>query len=82
MKWIHVGDQLPQKTEWVLVCQGGAMNCCGYNDKTGWFEDWVGMSNSNIIFSLITHWRHLPKPPKDYQTGEVNEVESGRERVK
>jgi len=59
--WTAVCDNLPQKTEYVLVYASGAMACKVYDkDKNGFQNDIRDCFN----MGGITHWMSLPDKPK------------------
>ena len=54
MKW-HTCDILPEEYVTVLVWDGQEMTTAVYDDG-----DWL----PDAMIDPITHWRHLPEPPK------------------
>lgn len=58
--WISVKDRLPEKWCPVLVSNGLLVNE-GYLDDQG---KWKRFDEDFYIFSEITHWMPLPKPPE------------------
>lgn len=66
-EWISVKSRMPSKHEMVLVYRGGCigdlMNTYTYLGNDEWEDDfgyWSRTENEGI-----THWMHLPAPPKD-----------------
>ena len=66
-EWISVKDRLPFKDEIVLVYRGShigdLMNTYTYLGNDEWEDDFGYWSRAED--EGITHWMHLPAPPKD-----------------
>lgn len=66
-KWISLKEQWPPKDSCVLAyrgaCIGDMMDVYYYNGEDVW-EDTYGHWN-NAEDEGITHWMHLPEPPKE-----------------
>ena len=68
VKWIPVGEQLPDYNMVVLVTDGEDVGT-GYRyalDETG-FTGWA-VPFADIEEDDVSHWMPLPKPPKDGET--------------
>lgn len=71
-EWISVNDRLPPYNQAVLVYRPNmAMKIlvdeyAGYygDDDEEWNEGWVRYGKDIHNNQLITHWAHLPQPPK------------------
>lgn len=66
-EWISVKDRLPSKNENVIAYRGNhigdMMNIYTYLGEGEWEDDygyWSKTENEGI-----THWMHLPAPPKE-----------------
>ena len=59
--WISVKDRLPKLGERVMAfCKASILTFLRYDGEV-WFE----MSSRNeYLPSFVTHWQHLPEPPK------------------
>lgn len=64
--WISVKDRLPDDNELCLICAEGGGICIAYYQPIGdKFSDHEPFwQSSNCRFSFVTHWQHLPEPPK------------------
>ena len=62
--WISVEDELPKmETEVLMVSSGCTDTLFGYRckaGKNGWY-----CYNDDDYWHNITHWQHLPQPPKE-----------------
>lgn len=61
-KWISVEDELPPVGTRVLACAGGRVvyeACIDCNER------WKRANSDHGFLFKITHWTHLPKPPKE-----------------
>lgn len=56
-RWIPVSESLPTIHDLVLVCLWPAHLCLGRHDGVAW-------GTTEALGSKVTHWRHLPLPPK------------------
>lgn len=74
MKWISVKDGKPiEFNKCYLVYLGGmeyAIEVAYYGNDMGFM---VGTCPEHIIDSKITHWAHLPEPPKDVFCDKCND---------
>jgi len=67
--WISVDDRLPKMDIDVIIYN--AMEYCEIdiacriksNANTNEWE-WINLNNEDFTYSNVTHWRTLPKPPK------------------
>lgn len=63
-RWISVEDELPKmETEVLMVSSGCTDTLFGYRckaGKNGWY-----CYNDDDYWHNITHWQHLPQPPKE-----------------
>lgn len=61
-RWISVEDDKPKEYENVNVYVAGDDGCRYTN--TGFYDGkhWRGYGNR---FDVVTHWTHLPEPPKE-----------------
>ena len=71
-EWISVKDRLPPYNHDVLVYRPNMamkiiVDCyAGYygEDDGEWYEGWVKYGKDIHNNPIITHWAHLPQPPK------------------
>ena len=61
-KWISVEERFPWMNRKVLVTDGFIVAEAHYNGRAEWIHDGHCMETSGVI---ITHWMHLPEPPKE-----------------
>jgi len=61
-KWISVEERLPPCGERVLASAGGRVVYEAYIDCN---ERWKRANSDHGFLFKITHWMHLPKPPKE-----------------
>lgn len=61
-EWIRVDDRLPENGEDVLVYQKGGVH--GGRDMDIEYLQGDGYWSDQGLFSGITHWMPLPKPPE------------------
>jgi len=63
VRWIPVGERLPNAKEWVLVNKIGETGLNAYVAETRFgMDDW---ENDFEALTEITHWMPLPAPPEE-----------------
>ncbi len=76
MEWISVKDQLPEDGEYVLIYNftdyPKGIQCAvfikEFSDEFGDLNRWQSQDGGTFVYSEwneVTHWMHLPEPPKD-----------------
>ena len=70
MKWISVEDRLPERQAWVLVAHKYSKNkpaliTMAYLDNFPELQCWRTSWYYYDTLENVTHWMHLPKPPKE-----------------
>lgn len=61
-RWISVEERLPWMNKKVLVTDGFIVVEAHYNGRAEWIHNGHFMETSGVI---VTHWMHLPEPPKE-----------------
>lgn len=62
-QWISCKDEMPEDGISVLICSDrGTISKATYDSDMGYF--YIADSELHYNELDITHWRHLPKPPK------------------
>ena len=64
-RWIPCSERIPETGKEVLACVNGEVekfSVTAYQDKDG---DWISDYYGDVIDGEVTHWMHLPEPPKE-----------------